>query len=356
MLGLLLYLFIALFFSFLCSVLEAVLLSITPSYIGGKIKEGKKLGYTLKNFKDNIDLPLAAILTLNTTAHTIGAAGVGAQAQKIWGNEYLSIVSAVLTLLILIVSEIIPKTLGANFWKSLAPFAATMLKILIYSPLYPFIILSKAITNFLSKSDNKSILNRTEFQAMAEKGIQEGLFEEEESTILLNLMKFNKILVKSIMTPRTIMLTASEDITIEDFYNNIREIKVSRIPVYKDHIDNITGFVLKDELLQNIINNAGNNSLRTIRREIFVVSEQMPIIKLFYKLINQKIHIAIVVGEYGETSGLVTIEDIIETLIGIEIMDEQDDIADMQKQARRNWENRIKRMGILRDEEKKDDQ
>jgi CBS domain containing-hemolysin-like protein len=184
---------------------------------------------------------------------------------------------------------------------------------------------------------------------MAEQGVQEGLFKEEESKILLNLMKFNKIIVKSIMTPRTIMVTASEDSTIEEFYNSTKEIKVSRIPVYKEHIDNITGYILKDELLQNMINNAGDNSLKQIRRSIFVVNEQMPIIKLFYKLINQKEHIAIVVGEYGETAGIVTMEDIIETLIGIEIMDEQDDIADMQKQARRNWENRVKRMGLIRD-------
>jgi CBS domain containing-hemolysin-like protein len=332
--------------------LEAAFLSITPTFIGGKIKEGKKYAITLKKFKDNVDHPLAAILTLNTFAHTIGAAGVGAQAQLIWGKEYLSISSAILTVIILIFSEIIPKTLGANYWQSLAKFTAAALKLLIYSPLYPFIIASEYITKLFrsKKNKQKSILSRLEFQAMAEKGVEEGIFKEEESKILLNLMKFNRIDVKSIMTPRTIMIAADEDMHIEEFYKSIDEINVSRIPVYKEHVDNITGFVLKDDLLQNIINNAGANPLKTIRRDILHVNEQMPIIKLFYKLINKKAHIAIVVGEYGETSGLVTMEDIIETLIGIEIMDELDDVADMQKLARKQWEDRVKRIGLLRDD------
>ncbi len=352
MITLLTYLLVALFFSFLCSILEAVLLSITPSYIGGKIKEGKKVGLALKKFKDNIDIPLSAILTLNTFSHTIGAAGIGAQAQRLWGNEYLSVVSGILTLLILIFSEIIPKTLGANYWKSLAPFTARALYILVYSPLYPFSLLAKGITKLLSPPESRqSILSRSEFQAMAERGIQEGIFKKEESKILLNLMKFNRIITKSIMTPRTIMVAAPEDVSIEEFYNSYDELKVSRIPIYKEHIDNITGVVLKDEVLQNIIDNAGDNLLKSISRDVYVVNEQMPIIKLFYKLIDKKTHLAIVVGEYGETSGLVTMEDIIETLVGVEIMDEQDDIEDMQKQARKNWENRVKRMGLIRDAE-----
>src|SRR6056297_2019064 len=203
---LILYLFIALFFSFLCSLLEAGLLSITPSYIAARVNENKSYARTLKRFKKDIDLPLAAILTLNTFAHTIGAAGVGAQAQKLWGNEYLSVSSAVLTLLILIFSEIIPKTIGANFWKKLAPFTARALIILIYSPLYPFIILSKFITKILNKNKGSAVLSRAEFQAMAEIGVQEGIFKKEESQILMNLMKFNNIVAKSIMTPRTVVV------------------------------------------------------------------------------------------------------------------------------------------------------
>lgn len=347
MLTLLLYLFIALFFSFLCSLLEAALLSITPSYIAARVNEKKSYALTLQRFKEEIDLPLAAILTLNTFAHTIGAAGVGAQAQKIWGNEYLSVTSAVLTLLILIFSEIIPKTLGASLWKKLAPFTARALVILIYSPLYPFIILSKFITKILNKNKDSAVLSRAEFQAMAEIGVQEGIFKKEESRILMNLMKFNNIVVKSIMTPRTVVLSASEEDTIKDFFETRDKVRVSRIPIYKENIDNITGYVLKDDLMQNMIEKKWDKQLKRLGRNIMVVNEKMPIIRLFYKFIQEKEHIAMVVGEYGEMSGIVTMEDVIETLLGAEIMDELDNIEDMQQQAMKIWERRAKRLGLI---------
>ncbi len=341
------YLFIALFFSFLCSLLEAALLSITPSFIAAKANENKSYARSLKKFKEEIDLPLSAILTLNTFAHTIGAAGVGAQAQKVWGNEYLSITSAVLTLLILIFSEIIPKTIGASFWKKLAPFTARTLTVLIYSPLYPFIVLSKFITKILNKQKGSAILSRAEFQAMAEIGVQEGIFKKEESQILMNLMKFNNIVVKSIMTPRTVVVAASEDTTIKDFFEKHQKIRVSRIPIYGENIDNISGYVLKDDLMQNMIEKKWHRQLKTLSRNIMVVNEKMPIIRLFYKLIQQKEHITMVVGEYGEMSGIVTMEDVIETLLGTEIVDELDNIEDMQKQAMQIWERRAKRLGLI---------
>ncbi|MGM0496452.1 MAG: CNNM domain-containing protein [Bacteroidota bacterium] len=344
---LILYLFIALFFSFLCSLLEASLLSTTPSFIAAKVNENKSYGKTLKRFKDKVDLPLAAILTLNTFAHTIGAAGVGAQAQEVWGNEYLSLTSGVLTLLILIFSEIIPKTLGASYWKKLAPFTAKTLLVLIYSPLYPFIILSKFITKILNKNKEDNILSRAEFQAMAEIGVQEGIFEKEESRILMNLMKFNYIVVKSIMTPRTVVVAASEDSTIDDFFEASERIRVSRIPIYKDNIDNVTGYVLKDDLMEYIIDKRSEIQLKSLSRNLMVVNEKMPIIRLFYKFIQEKEHIAMVVGEYGEMSGIVSMEDVIETLLGAEIMDELDNIEDMQKQAMLIWEKRAKRLGLI---------
>jgi CBS domain containing-hemolysin-like protein len=343
----LLYLFVALFFSFLCSLLEAALLSITPSFIAARVNENKSYARTLKRFKEEIDTPLAAILTLNTFAHTIGAAGVGAQAQRIWGNEYLSVTSAVLTLLILILSEIIPKTIGASLWKKLAPFTARTLVVLIYSPLYPFIILSKFITRILNKNKGSAVLSRAEFQAMAEIGVQEGIFKKEESQILMNLMKFNNIVVKSIMTPRTVVLSASEDDTIKDFFETRDKVRVSRIPIYNENIDNITGYVLKDDLMQNMIEKKWDKHLKTLGRNIMVVNEKMPIIRLFYKLIQEKEHIAMVVGEYGEMSGIVTMEDVIETLLGAEIMDELDNIEDMQQQAMKIWERRAKRLGLI---------
>ena len=341
------YLFIALFFSFLCSLLEAALLSITPSFIAAKVNENKSYARSLKKFKEVVYLLLSAIRTFNTFAHTIGAAGVGAQAQKVWGNEYLSITSAVLTLLILILSEIIPKTIGASFWKRLAPFTARTLTVLIYSPLYPFIVLSKFITKILNKQKGSAILSRAEFQAMAEIGVQEGIFKKEESQILMNLMKFNNIVVKSIMTPRTVVVASSEDTTIKNFFEKYQKIRVSRIPIYRENIDNISGYVLKDDLMQNMIDKKWHRQLKTLSRNIMVVNEKMPIIRLFYKLIQQKEHIAMVVGEYGEMSGIVTMEDVIETLLGAEIVDELDNIEDMQKQAMQIWERRAKRLGLI---------
>jgi CBS domain containing-hemolysin-like protein len=177
------YLLIALLFSFLCSVMEAVILSVTPSYITKKLQEGKSYAIWLKKYKDNIDRPLAAILTLNTFAHTVGAAGVGAQAQVIWGNEYLSVVSAILTLMILIFSEIIPKTIGANYWMSLTQFTVFMLRVLMVV-LYPFVIISQGITRIFNIRERKSVLSRADFSAMAEIAVEEGVFEKEESKII----------------------------------------------------------------------------------------------------------------------------------------------------------------------------
>lgn len=347
MLLLLTYLFIALFFSFLCSILEAILLSITPTFVASATKENKKYANRLVKYKDNIDLPLAAILTINTFAHTIGAAGVGSQVQVIWGNEYLSVASAILTIIILIFSEIIPKTIGANYWKKLTPTAINILTVMIYSPLYPIIWLSNQITKVLSNNENKSILSRSEFHAMAEIGVKEGIFKEEESKILMNLMVFNKISVKNIMTPRTVVFAAEDHLTIKEFFDNNDKIRFSRIPIYKDDIDNVSSYVLKDEIMHDLIENKHDKTLKELSREIRVVNEQMPIIRLFYKLIEEKEHIALVVGEYGEMEGIVTMEDIIETLLGTEIMDELDNIEDMQAQAKLIWERRAKRLGLI---------
>jgi len=342
-----LYLGIAVFVSFLCSVLEAILLSVTPTYVTAKVRENKPYAHLLEKYKREIDLPLAAILTLNTFAHTIGAAGVGGQVQLIWGNEFVSISSAILTIIILIFSEIIPKTIGANYWKKLALYAAPVLSVMIYSPLFPLIWLSKLITKVLNKNKNQSVLSRSEFQAMTELGIEEGIFLESESKILKNLMRFNSIQTKSIMTPRTVMVAAEENTSVEAFYRSSERIRFSRLPIYQQEMDNVTGYVLKDDLMEEIIENRFQVPLRKLRREITVVADTMPIVKLFYKLIEKREHIAMVVGEYGELLGIVTMEDVIETLLGLEIMDELDNVEDMQAQAKKNWERRARRLGLI---------
>lgn len=343
---LLLYLAVAIIFSFLCSILEAVLLSITPSYASVLSKEQPEISKTLQEFKDNIDKPLAAILTLNTFAHTLGAAGVGAQAQAIWGDKYLSLVSAVLTIIILILSEIIPKTLGANYWQSLTPFTVKTLKILIYSPLWPLIMLSQFITKRLKRDKSKSVLSRADFTAMAEIGIKEGVLHKDESRVIRNLLGLNKVQVHHIMTPRTVISAAPEQITIREFYDNAKNLRFSRIPVFENTIDQISGYILKGEVLQKLVNNEGDTPLYSIKRPIFVTSQNALISQLFNKLVEGNEHVALVVDEYGGTAGIISMEDIIETLLGLEITDEFDDVADLQNWARETWKKRAKRLGM----------
>lgn len=346
---LLLYLGIALFFSFLCSILEAALLSTTPVFIQVKLKEGKKFAKRLDHYKKNIDLPLSAILTLNTFAHTIGAAGVGTQVQEVWGKEYLTIASIILTLIILIGSEIIPKTLGALYWQRLSRFTVAALRVMIYSPLYPFIVLTNFITRRMRVGKNyKTGISATEFRAITDSVIMEDILEDEESRILQNLMKFKDILVENIMTPQIVVQAEDESVSIQEFYDKNPEMPFSRIPVYQGELNHFTGFVLKDEVMEMIIEKRGKESLKSIARPITPVNEETPIVRLFSKLMERKAHIAIVVDEYGMVSGLVTMEDLFETLIGLEIVDEMDDVEDMQLLARKTWEVRAKKLGLIK--------
>jgi CBS domain containing-hemolysin-like protein len=313
-----------------------------------RLKEGKKYAKRLDHYKKNIDLPLSAILTLNTFAHTIGAAGVGSQVQELWGNEYLAIASVILTLIILIGSEIIPKTLGALYWKELSRFTVVSLRIMIYSPLYPFIILTNFITRRLRKGrSGKSVISEPEFRAITDTVIETGVMEDEESRILQNLMKFKNILVKSIMTPQIVIQASDEGTSIDAFYEENQDIPFSRIPIYKQELNQFSGFVLKDEVMEMIIEKKGKEPLKAIARPITAVNEDTPIIGLFSKLIERMAHIALVVDEYGMVSGLVTMEDLFETLIGLEIVDEMDDVEDMQVLARKNWEARAKKLGLI---------
>lgn len=346
---LIVYFIIALLFSFLCSVLEAVILSVTPSFIYAKNQQGRAYAKWLKKYKDNIDRPLAAILTLNTFAHTIGAAGVGAQAQVVWGNEYLSVVSAVLTILILIFSEIIPKTIGANFWMELTPITVYTLRILMVV-LYPFVIISQVITRVFNIKKKKSVLSRADFAAMAEQAAMEGVFEKGESRIIQNIARFDRIRARDIMTPRTVISAAPGGMTIKEFYKSQVDTPFSRIPVYKDNIDQITGYVLKDELLIKLVEDEGEASLESISRNIMPVYLNLPIPEIYNNLTSKKEQIALVVDEYGGTSGIVTLEDVVETILGLEIVDETDNIEDLQLAAQESWKKRARRIGIELDE------
>ncbi|MBC9794629.1 CNNM domain-containing protein [Sinomicrobium weinanense] len=342
---------ISIFFSFLCSVLEAVLLSITPTFINLKKQEGKGYAKNLEALKNDVDRPLIAILTLNTVAHTVGAILVGVQAEKTFGsgNNAVGIVSAIMTILILVVSEIIPKTIGATFWKQLAGFTSTGLNIIIFPLHYTGILWTLRLTTRLIGGGHahESVFSREDFTAMTDIAEQEGVFDKSESKVIKNLLQFDEVLARDIMTPRTVMKTASEDLIIEDFFKKNPKLRFSRIPVYKDNPDHITGFILKDVVMEEIINGNGNMKLADIRRNILIVQRSLPIPKLFEDFIVQREHIALVVDEYGSVSGLVTMEDVIETLLGLEIVDESDNVEDLQVLARKNWKLRAKRLGIL---------
>ena len=340
---------VSIVFSFLCSVWEAVLLSIPPSQVEVKAAEGTKVGALLKSFKENIDQPLAAILTLNTIAHTVGAIGVGAQATAIWPDNPIitgAVVPVLMTLAILILSELIPKTIGANYYKELTNFTVKSLNIVIFL-LWPLVWLGQVITKSLKKEKGKSVLSRVDFQVMTTLGEKHGVFEEGESKIIQNLLRFETIRAKDVMTPRMVVKAAPETMTINEFYAENKNLRFSRIPVYSSNKDLINGFFLKDTLLQNIIDEKGDAPLKDITREIQIVNEVTPIPELFNRLMEKRQHIALVVDEFGGMAGIVTMEDVIETLLGLEIMDEFDNTEDMQVLARRNWEKRAKDLGLL---------
>lgn len=350
---LLFYAFISIFFSFICSILEAVLLSISPTFINLKIKDGKKYAEELDRLKKDIDKPLIAILTLNTIAHTVGAILVGVEADKVFGNgdNSILIVSAVMTFLILVLSEIIPKTIGATYWEKLAPITPKSLNALIFPLKYTGILWFLQLTTRLigGKNAHVSTLSRESFIAMTDMAHDEGVFQESESKIIKNLLNFKDVLAKNIMTPRTIMITEDEETTIQEFFMAHSNLRVSRIPVYSETEDNITGLVFKNDIFKEMAFKNGKKLLSEIKRDIIVVNRTLPIPKLFEQLVESKNHMALVVDEYGSVSGLVTMEDVIETLLGLEIMDESDNVADLQMLARKNWELRAKKLGVFED-------
>lgn len=326
---------------------EAVLLSISPSYMQIKLDEGGKIGAILQDFKENIDKPLAAILTLNTIAHTVGAIGVGTQATKIWAESdpvmTSFVVPAIMTACILILSEIIPKTLGATNWRALAPFTIRSLQLIVFL-LAPLVWFCQLITMFFNKDKGKSVFSRSDFLAMAQIGSQEGHLDPVESSFIHNLMHFKNYKAKDIMTPRTVAITAPEDMLLTDFYNLQDDLIFSRIPLSKSNEpDHITGYVLKDEVLEELIDSDGNKPLSDLRRDMIVVEENHNIFQLFNDFIQKREHIALVTDPYGGMSGIVTMEDIIETLLGAEIVDETDKDIDMQDLAKRKWKNRLKK-------------
>jgi len=340
------YLSLALIVSFLCSIMESVLLSTPMSFLKVKEKEGHKSSKTFIKLKEHIDRPLSAILSLNTIAHTIGAAGVGAEATKIFGEVYFGVISAVLTFLILIFSEIIPKTIGATYWRNLALTSGLIMNVMVILS-YPLVIMSGYVTKLFSKESKDASVSREEISAMADIGTEEGVFKETENKIIQNLIRLKSVKVTEIMTPRVVVAAANENMTLEEFLTNKEFLYYSRIPIYTDNIENISGYVLRQSVFEKLAEKKKNLKLKDIGRDIVIVHEFQTSLKLWEILLNKKEHIAIVVDEYGGMDGIVTMEDVIESLLGIEILDERDKIADMQQYAKERWAKRKAKFNML---------
>lgn len=339
------YVLLALGISFLCSIAEAVLLSVTSGHAVLLEQEGKRSGPLLQKLKAEIDKPLAAILTLNTIAHTVGATGAGAQATVVFGSAYIGVFSAVLTLLILIFSEIIPKTLGAHYWRALAPITAHLLRYLIVG-LYPLIKVSELITRCITRTGpHYSGFNRSEFSAMADLSSEEGHLDERESEILKNLMVLRQTPIKEAMTPRVVLFSSADDITVDAFCEAHPQVPFSRIPIYSEDPDKIDGIVLLNDILQAQVRGEGERSLRELRRQIPALLDTMSLTQALEEFLREKTHLILVVTEYGSVVGIITLEDVLESLLGLEIVDEKDKTRDMQELARRHWRRQAKKMG-----------
>ncbi len=356
MIKLLLFALISIVFSFLCSIWEAVLLSVTPTYIRGLKEKGKELGKTLERYKEDIDRPLSAILSLNTLAHTVGAILVGSQAGELFGSNYLNlagitvnyqaIIAGVMTILILVLSEIIPKTIGANYWRSLTPFTISSLRILLFL-FSPFVWISQLITKSMKNEKGKSVLSRSDIYALAKEGEKDGALDASESKIIRNLIHLERLSIRDIMTPRSVLVSAQEKETVSQFYKRINPIRFSRIPLFENPQDEITGMVLKDDILAALAEDKHEMKMSELKREVQYVHDDQPLTELFDVLVQGRIHMAVVVDSYGSLVGLVTMEDLFETILGIEITDEMDNVEDLQRLARQKWNDRAVKLGLI---------
>jgi len=343
---LVIFILVALVFSFICSVAEAVLLSITPSYIENLRNTLPKRAEMLKKLRqDNIDRSLAAILTVNTISHTVGAILAGAQATIVFGSAWIGLFSGAMTLAILFLSEIIPKTIGAIYWPSLVGITAVFIRGAI-TILYPLIWMSEKLTKLIARGKAVHVFSRDELVAMTNIGERSGLIEEHESRIIRNLMHFNSLQAANIMTPRTVITALEARCTVADAMQMILATAFSRLPIYNESLDDIQGVVLKDEVLAQEAREQGDVSLDTLKREIRRVPEDISLPDLLEHFLDSRQHMAIVVDTYNGTAGLVTLEDVIESLLGLEIVDEVDNVEDMQQFARKQWRSRAEKLGI----------
>lgn len=332
----LLYLFGALAVSFMCSVLEAVLLSTPVSYISMKESQGDKTAPLMMKYKTNVDRPVAAILTLNTVAHTIGAAGVGSESVKVFGEAYFGIISAILTLLILVLSEIIPKTIGASYWRTLAMPSAKIIRVLIFIT-YPLVWISELLTKCFSPKIQPLTVSREEVGAMVDVGTDEGVFDLAENRIIQSFLKISNVCAKEIMTPFVVVSSVPRSATMREFYDDTTLAPYSRIPVYDTQREFITGYVRRANVLEKLAQDRFDETMDEIVRPILFFPETEMVSEIWQKMLEKKEHIYVVTDEYGCMRGIVTMEDVIEAMLGVEIVDECDTTEDMQAMAREKF-------------------
>lgn len=347
---LLLYFFAAVIISFICSVLESVLLSVNMPYISVLEKERPKVGALLKSHKVNINISIASILILNTIANTLGAAAVGAQAESIYGTGAVFYVSIILTFAILFFSEIIPKTLGATYWKSLAPMAAYVIQFLIWIT-YPIILMTLFVTSRINKNDEGMSLTKAELIQSTLMSEDEGVLDEKESDIIENILLLDSIKIEEILTPRTVVFSLDGKRSIKDIVENEPAIfKFSRVPVHDGNIENITGMVMTKKIFKQALED-DSVMLNKIQKDIYKINENIPVSRALDLFIKKKEHMFLVLDSYDQTEGIVTLEDCVETILGVEIVDESDSHADMREVAK----HKMRMQRRLEDSTKKSD-
>ncbi len=319
--------------SFLCSVLESVLLSTNYSYISVLEYNNPNAGKLLKRLKTDIDSSIASILILNTVANTLGATAIGVQAQNVFSGDktLVMIVSIILTFAILFLAEIIPKTIGAVYWKQLAPLSARIIRIFVFLT-YPIILITKFVTKKIKGKENSDSLSREELIHTTLLSEEEGVIGDLESDIIENTLTLNEMKIKDILTPRSVMYAIEKNTAIKDILEDKRTYKFSRVPIYDGTIDNIVGVVLTKKLFKQAIRDT-SVSMESIMKPAFTLNENIPVSKAMSKFIEKKEHMFVVLDNYDQTEGIITLEDCIETLLGLEIMDESDTTADMRRLA-----------------------
>lgn len=329
--------------SFLCSLLEAVLLTSTSAYIGVMAKENSRSAKLLEHLKENIDRPISAILTLNTVSHTLGSAAIAYQIQVQYGQDAVTVASFILTFLILVLSEIIPKSIGAAHWKALLPFSAYAIQLMIIL-LYPLVIMSEWLGKLFARTSEDPEVTREEILMTAEIGVEEGALKGKESNIIKNLLMLDKIYVSDIMTPRSVFFALDKDLTVEEVFNKHKPLRFSRIPVYSGSLDNIVGMTFRFKIHEALSNDQHDKLIGDMVTPISSIPERMTVSQVLDFFIKEKEHMALAVDEYGIVAGLVSLEDAVETLLGVEIVDELDNVEDMRKFALEQWQLRKQKL------------